>query len=239
MRGWGRGEGVDERCRERRSSGWASEGRGGGSRGHLSWTMDEQRERRWSFSLSLSVSPRLSPSPWEPPLLLLPPHSRHLLLFHLSFLLHPASRRLWHTRSSRQPPPSQPPPLLRLCLPLLRPSACLPSLLPGRPGQCWRRSRDLQEICLSEKQLVRLSTANVCMLGPPPLPHSLHPHRPPPSHPHLAVQEPGWGAVGTLKPSLPRISTTTTTSATPPFPLFIVLHCQPLAVDDQVAFRFD
>ncbi|KAF3860325.1 hypothetical protein F7725_000580 [Dissostichus mawsoni] len=31
--------------------------------------------------------------------------------------------------------------------------------------------RDLQEICLSEKQLVRLSTANVCMLGPlqPPL----------------------------------------------------------------------
>lgn len=49
----------------------------------------------------------------------------------------------------------------------LRPSACLPSLHPGGLGQCWRHSRDLQEICLSEKQLVRLSTANVCTLGPP------------------------------------------------------------------------
>lgn len=57
--------------------------------------------------------------------------------------------------------------LLHLLLPLA-PSACLPSLLPGGPGQCWRRSLDLQEICLSEKQLVCLSTANVCMLGPPP-----------------------------------------------------------------------
>lgn len=56
--------------------------------------------------------------------------------------------------------------LLFFLLPLA-PSACLPSLHPGGLGQCWRHSRDLQEICLSEKQLVRLSTANVCTLGPP------------------------------------------------------------------------
>lgn len=126
--------------------------------GHSAWTMDEQSERERGtlevlelFSLFVSLNSHGS--------------THHVLLpLHLSFLLHPALRRLWYTRSTRQPPlpPSLP----------LAPSACLPSLLPGRPGQCWRRSRDLQEICLSEKQLVRLSTANVCMLGPgpPPLP---------------------------------------------------------------------
>lgn len=126
--------------------------------GHSAWTMDEQREREreallmcWSFFLSLFVS--------------LHSHGSSLLLLSLSFLLHPAPRRLWYTRSTHRPPPLPPPPLP------LAPSACLPSPLPGGLGQCWRRSRDLQEICLSEKQLVRLSTANVCMLGLlPPLP---------------------------------------------------------------------
>lgn len=77
----------------------------------------------------------------------------------------PSSSILLRGASGTHAPIANPP--LPLSLPLT-PSACLPSLLPGRPGQCWRRSRDLQEICLSEKQLVRLSTANVCMLGPPP-----------------------------------------------------------------------
>lgn len=165
---------------EERSSGGASEGRGvRGWGGHSSWTMDEQRERERGplevlelFSLSL----RFSSFSWERPLLLL-----------LSFLLHPAPRRLWYTRSTRHPPPLPPPPPLPLA-----PSACLPSLLPGGLGQCWRRSRDLQEICLSEKQLVRLSTANVCMLGPPP--------------PLLlggARARPGQGTVGVLSPCLP------------------------------------
>lgn len=107
------------------------------------------------FSLSLFVSLHSHGS--APPLLLL-----------LVLLLPPPScseAPLLHTLHSPPPPSSPPPPLP------LAPSACLPSLLPGGPGQCWRRSRDLQEICLSEKQLVRLSTANVCMLGLlPPLP---------------------------------------------------------------------
>lgn len=117
------------------------------------------------FFLSLSSFPSLS---WERP-----PPLPFLRLHHLSFLLHPASRRLWYARSAPQPSPTPP------SLPFT-PSACLPSPLPGRPGQRWRRSRDLQEICLSEKQLVRLSTANVCMLGPPPppLPHGAATARP-------------------------------------------------------------
>lgn len=108
----------------------------------------------WSFFFSLLVSLILMGAPPLPP----PPPS----------LLPPPScfkAPLVRTLGSPTPPPLPP------SLPFT-PSACLPSLLPGRPGQRWRRSRDLQEICLSEKQLVRLSTANVCMLGlpPPPLP---------------------------------------------------------------------
>lgn len=79
----------------------------------------------------------------------------------------PSSSILLRGTSGIHAPLPNPPPPLPPSLPL-SPSACLPSLLPGRPGQCWRRSRDLQEICLSEKQLVSLSTTNVCMLGPPP-----------------------------------------------------------------------
>lgn len=99
------------------------------------------------LSLRFSIfSWEYPPRPPPPPSLLPPPSC--------------SEAPLVHTLQSPTPP-------LPLSLPLT-PSACLPSLLPGRPGQCWRRSRDLQEICLSEKQLVRLSTANVCMLGPPP-----------------------------------------------------------------------
>lgn len=109
----------------------------------------------------------LSPSSWEHP-----PPSSSSISPSSSILLRGASGT--HAPLANPLPPllhhHYPSHLLRLCLSLLRPSACLPSLLPGRPGQCWRRSRDLQEICLSEKQLVRLSTANVCMLGPPPPP---------------------------------------------------------------------
>lgn len=151
--------------------------------GHSAWTMDEQREREreallkcWSFFLSLFVSLY---SHGSTPLVL-------LLLLHLSFLLHPAPRRLWYTRSTRCPAAAPPP---------FAPSACLPSLLPGGLGQCWRRSRDLQEICLSEKQLVRLSTANVCMLGPPTPPLLLGGAR----------ARPVLGTVGALSPCLPVI----------------------------------
>lgn len=105
----------------------------------------------WSFFLSLFL--HFSAFSWEP--LLLPPSSSILL------------RGAPGTRSTRCPPPPPPPPPA--------PSACLPSLLPGGPGQCCRRSRDLQEICLSEKQLVWLSTANVCMLRPPLPPRSMVP----------------------------------------------------------------
>lgn len=174
---------------EEQSSGGASEGRGVRGwwwlevGGHSAWTMDEQSERERGtlevlelFSLFVSLNSHGS--------------AHHVLLpLHLSFLLHPALGRLWNTRSTRPPPPSP-------SLPLA-PSACLPSLLPGRPGQCWRHSRDLQEICLSEKQLVRLSTANVCMLGPGCYRPSC-----------LAVQEPGQSTIGALALCLPYLGLT-------------------------------
>lgn len=144
------------------SSGGASEHRGvrGWGGGHSAWTMDEhrwgEREREsllkcWSFSLSFSFSPlRFSPFSWEHP----PPHPS-------------PSSLLLQGASGTHAPLATPLLLLLFFLLPLAPSACLPSLHPGGLGQCWRHSRDLQEICLSEKQLVRLSTANVCTLGPP------------------------------------------------------------------------
>lgn len=116
-------------------------GRGGCRR-----TMDEQ-EKCWSF--------------------LLPPHFCPYVL--MGDLLPPPScskAPLVPTLHLPPPPPPPPRPSILHLLPLAS-SACLPSLPPGGPGQCWRHSRDLQEICLSEKQLVSLSTANVCMLRPP------------------------------------------------------------------------
>lgn len=140
--------------------------------GHRAWTMDEQKGERETLlkcrdflSLSFSHSLRVSLFSWERPPLRLPPPPPSLLSPPPSCSEAP----LVHTLHSPSPSSSTPPPPLPLA-----PSACLPSLPPGGLGQCWRRSRDLQEICLSEKQLVRLSTANVCMLGlpPPPLPSS-------------------------------------------------------------------
>lgn len=145
---------------EERSSGGASEGRGvrgwGGTQPGLWMSRAKEREallKCWSFFLSsfLSILMGAPPSP-----------SSSSISPSSSILLRGASGT--HAPLANPPPPPLPPSLP------LAPSACLPSLLPGRPGQCWRRSRDLQEICLSEKQLVRLSTANVCMLGPPPPP---------------------------------------------------------------------
>jgi len=101
------------------------------------------------FFLSLRFSPfsweRPLPPPPPPPPLFPPPSCSEAPLVHT---LH------------------SPPPLLFLLLLCLsfRPPACRLSF-PGGLGQCWRHSRDLQEICLSEKQLVCLSTANVCMQG--------------------------------------------------------------------------
>lgn len=138
---------------------------------------EKERERGTLEVLELfSLSLRFSLFSWEhpprppsPPPSLLPPPSC-------------SEAPLVHTLHSPPPPP-------------LAPSACLPSLLPGGLGQCWRRSRDLQEICLSEKQLVRLSTANVCMLGPPPPPLLLGGAR----------ARPVLGTVGALPPCLPVI----------------------------------
>lgn len=131
-----------------------------------------EREREallkcWSFFFSLS--PRFPHSHGSPPPPLPPPPPS--LLPPPSCFKAPLVRALG---SPTLPHPPSPPSLP------FTPSACLPSPLPGRPGQRWRRSRDLQEICLSEKQLVRLSTANVCMLGPPPppLPHGAATARP-------------------------------------------------------------
>lgn len=89
---------------------------------------------------------------------------------------------------------SPPQPLLLTVLLSLALSACLPSLLPGGPGQRWRHSRDLQEICLSEKQLVSLSTTNVCMLRPPS-PLLLYNPRPVPDTVHF----PSWGCLVFLR----------------------------------------
>lgn len=184
----GRRGGWRDGALEVRSSGGASEcrgvrgWRGGGTQPGLWMSREKGKEallKCWSFFLSLSLSLRFSSFSWErpphpppPPPSLLPPPSC-------------SEAPLVHTLHS--------PPLLLLFPPPLplAPSACLPSLLPGGLRQCWRHSRDLQEICLSEKQLVRLSTANVCMLGPPPPPLPLGGGRP------------GQGTVGTLSPRLP------------------------------------
>lgn len=141
------------------SSGGASERRGvrGWGGGHSAWTMDEQRWREREPLEVLKLLPLFLflSSSFLPILMGASPPSS------FSFLP-PSPRRLWYTRSTCHPLLL----LLFFLLPLA-PSACLPSLHPGGLGQCWRHSRDLQEICLSEKQLVRLSTANVCTLGPP------------------------------------------------------------------------
>lgn len=146
------------------SSGGASERRGvrGWGGGHSAWTMDEQRwgeRERERASWSVEASPSLSLS-----LLFVSLHSHGSIP-----PPHPSPSSLLLQGASGTHAPLATPLLLLLLFFLLplAPSACLPSLHPGGLGQCWRHSRDLQEICLSEKQLVRLSTANVCTLGPP------------------------------------------------------------------------
>lgn len=144
------------------SSGGASERRGvrGWGGGHSAWTMDEQRRGERERE-PLEVLKLL-------PLFLFLSSSFLSILMGASPPPHPSpSSLLLQGASGTHAPLATPLLLLLFFLLPLAPSACLPSLHPGGLGQCWRHSRDLQEICLSEKQLVRLSTANVCTLGPP------------------------------------------------------------------------